>query len=86
MDTITLDFDESISDKDLPKIQIYFTSEENTYGVITSQWLNGDVTSVNIDPNEKLFYLIGLRPVEHRKHEEISGCSYESHIRCSSLR
>ena len=49
------DFDKSISDKDLPKIQIYFTSEENTYGIITSQWLNGDATSVNIDPNEKLF-------------------------------
>ena len=86
MDTIALEFDKSISEKDLPKIQIYFTSEENTYGVITSQWLNGDVASVNIDPNEKLFYLIGLRPIEHRKHQTISGCSYESHIRCSSLR
>ena len=86
MDTLALDFDQSISDKDLPKIQMYFTSEENTYGVITSQWLNGDATSLNIDPNEKLFYLIGLRPVEHRKYEEMSGCSYESHISCSSLR
>ena len=65
---------------------MYFTSEENAYGVITSQWLNGDATILNIDPNEKLFYLIGLRPVEHRKYQEISGCSYESHISCSSLR
>ena len=36
---------------DLPRIEFFITSEENSYGVIKRDWRNGEVLTVELEPN-----------------------------------
>ena len=49
---ITLNFSNSLPKKDIPtSIKTYFTSYENSYGVVFAEWLDGDVLSFDIELN-----------------------------------
>ena len=59
---IRVNFNDSIVNKneDLPNIKVFFTSENNSYGIITSKWSEGKKLSVDIDPKRKLYTTIDL--------------------------
>ena len=74
--TIHLSFNESMPKQDIPRrIEMFLTSEENSYGIISSQWNAGDVFHLNIRPFEKSRYKIQLVLQEHEKLKWTSSCS-----------
>ena len=51
--TYFLKFNETISFVDIPSISIYFTSEENAFGIIGSTWNYGDELKFRLTQNSK---------------------------------
>ena len=49
--------------KDLPSLKVYFTSEKNSYGVVSNLFTEGEVVEMKIDKNKNTF--INLKPEKH---------------------
>ena len=73
--SIKLSFNESIPKYDIPKIEMFLTSEENSYGVISSQWDAGDVFRLDIEPYKRYKYQLQLVPKKYEKLKLTSNCS-----------
>ena len=69
---------------DVPWVEVYFTSKDNAHGIMTSEWLLGDMYSLIIKPDDLLKQRIGLKPSEFESIE--SKCSQESYKKCISKR
>ena len=69
---------------DVPWVEVYFTSKDNAHGILTSEWLLGNMYSLIIKPDELLKQRIGLNPSEFERIE--SKCSVESYKKCISKR
>ena len=73
-----LHFNESMPEDDIPKrIEMFLTSEENSYGVISSQIMQnaGDVFRLDIRPSKKYVYKLQLELEKHEKLKWITNCS-----------
>ena len=70
---ITLNFSNSLPKKDIPtSIKTYFTSYENSYGVVFAEWLDGDVLSFDIEVNTKVELVLSEEKVI--RHKIKSNC------------
>ena len=77
-------FSQSISDEDLPKIIMIFTSEAGSDGIIDYEWVGKDF-SIELDPNEEFEYDINLQPEAYESLQLTSGCAKNiSYYNCVS--
>ena len=56
-----MEYDKSIALSNLPMLTIYFTSEKNAYGIMFSEWMDGEVLPIGpptLDKNENLSFEI----------------------------
>ena len=70
-----LNFDETMPKYNIPKIEMFLTSEENSYGIISSQWDAGDVFRLDIEPYKRYKYKLQLVPEKYEKLKWTSNCS-----------
>ena len=77
---IHLKFDQSISNKDLPSLQIYISSEKNAYGILLSEWMDGRV--IKMDFSRHQYKLISLKPEKHIYLRENWKCNDQSFYHC----
>ena len=74
-------FNESIPHEHLPSLlKLYFTSEENSYGIIANAWMDGKVMLVNLNKNSNIE--ISIRPESYIYLNEKFRCSNESFYKC----
>ena len=68
---------------DIPSyVKIFLTSENNSYGVIESRWLEGNMYNVDLWTYQKLYYRIDLEAYEYKRLPETSKCSDKPIINC----
>ena len=77
---IIVQYDKSIAISDLPMLTIYFTSEQNAYGIMFSEWMDGEVLEFNIENNA--YEEISLRPERYIFLKAKSKCFDESFYEC----
>ena len=73
-------FNQSIPWRDLPKLNAFFTSEKNAYGIALRVWKNGKVAKVEVDKSFRR--IVDLIPEKFTYME--TKCSYESFYECFS--
>ena len=79
---ISIHFNESIPYTDLPsKLNVYVTSEKNSYGVVVNTWLNGRIATMEVEKN--ISKSIDLKP-EKYDYLANNDCSQESYYECFS--
>ena len=82
---LNVNFDPKLSTGDIPKIELIFTSKENSYGIIGSYWMDGKDYSIMIDPKENANYQVSLTLTQHLDLEFTSECSNrQSYVKCVS--
>ena len=70
-----LEFNESLSDDDVPnKVKVHLTSENNSYGIITSKWTEGDVFKIDIKLKDMEYYSADLTYNKYERLSETSNC------------
>ena len=75
---LQIQFDESMPSEDLPKlIEVYITSKQNSYGVLSNLWKEGKVFKTSIDPAKKDYSIINLQLSQYKKLEVYSNCSID---------
>ena len=68
-----MSFSNSLPKNDTPtSIKTYFTSYENSYGVVFAEWLDGDVLSFDIEVNTKVELVLSEEKVI--RHKIKSNC------------
>ena len=77
-----LNFNETISDDELPLTNIYVTSENNAYGVVANTWMDGKLMDIKLEKN--LFKGINLTPIQYNYLKANSKCGNESFHECLS--
>ena len=80
---ISIYFNESTTEEGIPPfLKVFITSENNSHGVVWSNWKNGKVMETQIDKGmEKV---VDLKPIQHSYLTTNSKCSYESLYECVS--
>ena len=80
-------FSDSMNNEDIPKIKLFFTSQDNSFGIIDLNWVEGDEYSLVIDPREKLQYNIDFKTFQYDSLKLLPHeCNLrESFYRCMSL-
>ena len=82
---LNVKFDPTLPIEDIPKIELIFTSKENSYGIIESNWMDGNEYSIMIDPKKNANYLVSLTITQHLDLEFTSKCSNrQSYLKCVS--
>ena len=77
-----INFKDSLKIEDIPKVEIYLTSEPNAYGIIDLEWSEGDEFGFEINPSSKLYYYADLRIEQTVK---LKNCvDRQSTITCST--
>ena len=64
--------------ENLPKVKVFFTSTNNSYGALWEQWLEGKVYRVTIDPKKNLYRSISLYRQVRKKLPEKSFCNQKT--------
>ena len=76
---IFINFTDSFPKKELPtSLKVYFTSEKNSYGIISNKWMDGNVMKTSIANNT--YKSIKLNSVQHNN----LPCDHESYYECIS--
>ena len=76
-----INFKESLKIEDIPKVEIYLTSEPNSYGIIDLEWNQGDELGFEINPTSKLYFYADLRIKQTLK---LQNCvNAQSTFKCS---
>ena len=70
---ISLYFNKSIPYKDVPSLIVYFTSQNNSYGIIANQWTDGEVRKMIFEKNR--YYSIDLKVQKTIYLDEKHHCS-----------
>ena len=83
---VVINFKESVIHTDIPRIKYYFTSESNALGVVYSEWVDGDVWSIEMRPNKKLWTIISLYQKKMTKLQTTSNCGNASSMKCVTYR
>ena len=80
-----VNFDPKLPTGDTPKMELIFTSKENSYGIIGSYWMDGKEYSIMIDPKKNANYIVSLTLSQHLDLEFSSECSNrQSYVKCVS--
>ena len=79
---IGLEFKESLPKEDIPEVKFYFTSENNSYGVIPIDFIEGNVLMLPVKVEKNLWHKVKLSPMEYEKFELTSECSQNSYYEC----
>ena len=66
---IGLEFKESLPKEDIPEVKFYFTSENNSYGVIPLDFIEGNVLMLPVKLQERMRNKVKLSPLEYEKLE-----------------
>ena len=66
---------------DVPRLEIYLTSAENSYGITDSFWGNGEVFLSLFTKNTKYQHLI-FREKRYISHKYKSNCTSETYYKC----
>ena len=78
--------DKSLAENDRPEeIELTFTSESNSYGIVLSNWVEGEeyAVTIPIDKNNPKEAIINLKPVEYEMYQPTSKCnSVNSFYQC----
>ena len=91
MNNIVIHFNQSMPDKDIPKhVDLFFTSENNPYGVISLKWLDGDELGFVLKPREMYYHYTDLeiRRYKFTNKQKSMGqrsCSNKSTIECTTF-
>ena len=91
MNTLLIDFSNNMPDEDIPEhVEVFFTSENNLYGVISLNWIDGDELGFVLNPKKKFYYYTDLtiRQYEYTKKQKSTGhgsCSQKSIVECTTL-
>ena len=91
MNSIAIDFNPSMLDEDIPHdVDVFFTSEKNSYGVISLKWTDGNELGFVLEPREKYYYYTDLtiRQYEFTNKQKATGqrsCRNKSTIECTTL-
>ena len=76
---IFINFTDNFPKKELPKsLKVYFTSEKNSYGIISDKWVDGNVMKTSIANNTHK--TLKLNSVQHNN----LPCDHESYYECIS--
>ena len=77
-----INFKNNLKIEDIPKVEIYLTSEPNPYGIIDLEWSQGDEFGIEVNPNSKLYYYADLKIQQTVK---LKNCvDSQSTISCST--
>ena len=79
---ITIIFNDTVRNEDIPRVELFFSSEDNAYGIMTSNWVIGDTYSMKIKSTNLLKFNVKLTPMNYIKLN--SKCSKEANIKCIS--
>ena len=80
---INIYFNESITEEDFPNWSyIFVTSEKNSYGIVSSNWMNGKILRTQIDAGMRRDF--DLKPVQHSYLTTHPKCSHEAYYDCVS--
>ena len=71
---IAIKFNEKLSQLEIPKAEIYFTSEENSRGIYRAYWYEGKPTKSQVSSN--MGKSLSLFETEYNYLEAKSGCTY----------
>ena len=69
-----------ISHYDLPSLDIYFTSEEGSYGVTTSIWMDGAVMKIELPA--RMYKTVDVKVVKHINMEFKFHCNDKAFYEC----
>ena len=76
--SLQIQFDESMPSEDIPKlIEVFITSKQNSYGVLSNLWKEGKEFKMSIDPEKKDYSIINLKLSQYKKLEVSSNCSID---------
>ena len=75
-------FNQSIPWLDIPTLQVFFTTEKNSYGIAVNSWKNGRMGKTSV--NKGLFNSVDVRAVKFSYLPENSKCGQESFYECFS--
>ena len=82
---VSLDFAKSLSDQDMPKIEVIFTSYNNSYGIIDIDWVEGDKYNLLIDLRKLMTYSINFKTFEYVILKDVKHCLEGSFYECRSV-
>ena len=88
---IVIDFNVSMLDEDIPEnVDVFFTSENNPYGVLSLKWTDGNELAFALKPRKNYFYYTDLtiRQYKFTKKQKSTGqrsCSKKSTIECTTF-
>ena len=91
MYSIVIHFNKAMPDEDLPKhVDVFFTSVNNPYGVISLKWLDGDELGFVLKPREMYYHYTDLeiRRYKFTNKQKSTGqrsCSNKSTIECTTF-
>ena len=78
--TFVIDYNENLDTTDIPqKIDVYYTSEQNSYGIIPSIWSEGKVFKFSVKPKDNIG--IAIEPYEHIKLD----CNHEQDYKYNAM-
>ena len=78
---IHLYFSDSIAEKNMPtSLEIFVTSEKNSYGIVFDKWRNGKVFKTSVDKG--MWKGMYLNPIQRNYMTTNSKCTYESFYEC----
>ena len=83
---IRLDFQESLKENELPKVNAIFTSDQNAKGVIEANWVEGKAFSLLINPKEMMSYVIDFKPIEYLSLKDVKYCGEDNFYECQAKR
>ena len=66
----------------LPTIQTYFTSKNNSYGILTTFWVDGEAQFFQINPSVQEFVEFGLREEQFVYLPEKIKCRKDPYFKC----
>ena len=61
--------------QDIPNVKMYFTSEENSNGILDIEWVEGDEFKLIIDPFQDVDYNIDFKLVKRISSKSSAPCS-----------
>ena len=76
--SLQIQFDDSMPFEDIPKlIEVFITSKQNSYGVLSNLWREGKEFKMSIYPEKKDYSIINLKLSQYKKLEVSSNCSID---------
>ena len=73
--------------ENLPQVKVFLKSNNNSYGALWEQWLEGKVYHVTMDPEENLYKSISLNRQVRKKLPEKSFCNQDTgYYKCQAQR